>query len=121
MHSNQTLQFNLTHSNDWAVYVFGWDRPLGIDLEHIRPMSNVDDLADQFFSARESALIHSLSGDPKWETFFTIWTCKEAFLKASGSGLTISLDQCDGLDISQAHGRNHRQESRIDLALPGQG
>ena len=93
MPSNKTLQFNLAHSNDWAIYAFGWDQPLGIDLEHIRPMPDVDDLAERFFSARESALIHSLSGDQKWETFFTIWTCKEAFLKASGSGLTIPLDQ----------------------------
>jgi 4'-phosphopantetheinyl transferase len=93
MHSNKTLQFNLAHSNEWAVYVFGWDQPLGIDLEHIRPMPDVDDLAERVFSASESALIHSLFDDQKWETFFTIWTCKEAFLKARGSGLTIPLDQ----------------------------
>ena len=93
VHSNKSLQFNLAHSNDWAVYAFGWDQPLGIDLEHIRPMPDVDDLAERFFSATESALIHSLTDDQKWETFFTIWTCKEAFLKASGSGLTVPLDQ----------------------------
>ena len=93
MHSNKTLQFNLAHSNEWAVYAFGWDQPLGIDLEHIRPMPDVDDLAERFFSATESALIHSLADEQKWETFFTIWTCKEAFLKASGSGLTSPLNQ----------------------------
>lgn len=93
IHSKKTLQFNLAHSNDWVVYVFGWDRPLGIDLEHIRPMPDLDDLAERFFSARESALIHSLSGDQKLDTFFTLWTCKEAFLKAGGSGLAIALDQ----------------------------
>jgi 4'-phosphopantetheinyl transferase len=90
---NKTLQFNLAHSNDWAVYAFGWDMPLGIDLEHVRPMPDVDDLAKRFFSPSESTLIHSLFDDQKWETFFTIWTCKEAFLKASGSGLTLPLDQ----------------------------
>ena len=91
--SNKSLQFNLAHSNDWAVYAFGWDHPLGIDLEHIRPMPDVDELAERFFSASERVLIHSLSGDQKWETFFSIWTCKEAFLKATGSGLTLPLDQ----------------------------
>lgn len=91
--SNKPLQFNLAHSNDWAVYAFGWVHPIGIDLEHIRPMPDVDDLAERFFSASERVLIHSLSGDQKWETFFSIWTCKEAFLKATGSGLTVPLDQ----------------------------
>ena len=89
----KTLQFNLAHSNEWAAYVFGWDRPLGIDLEFVRPMPDVDDLAQRFFSSRESKLIHSLSGDQKWDTFFKIWTCKEAVLKAHGSGLTLPLDQ----------------------------
>ena len=89
----RALQFNLAHSNDWAAYAFGWDRPLGIDLEHIRPVADVDDLVQRFFTARESALIRSLSGDEKWKTFFQIWTCKEALLKAHGSGLTTALDQ----------------------------
>lgn len=95
------LEFNVAHSNDWAAYVFGWERPLGIDLEHVRPLADVDALAQRFFCARESELIHSLSGDEKWETFFKIWTCKEAILKAHGSGLTVPLNHFEismGLD-----------------------
>jgi 4'-phosphopantetheinyl transferase len=90
---NKTLHFNLAHCNEWAAYVFGWERPVGIDLEHIRPVSDVDDLVQRFFSPRESTLIRSLSGEKKWDTFFQIWTCKEAILKAHGSGLTTPLDQ----------------------------
>jgi 4'-phosphopantetheinyl transferase len=92
---NKVLQFNLSHSNDQAVYIFGWDTIVGIDIEHIRPMQDADDFAEQFYSPRERALINSLSGDEKWAAFFKIWTCKEAFLKANGSGLTISLDQIE--------------------------
>lgn len=99
----KTLQFNLAHSNEWAAYIFGWDRPLGIDLEYVRPLPDVDDLAKRFFSPRESKLIHSLSGDQKWDTFFKIWTCKEAILKAHGSGLTLPLDQFEiSLDANGA-------------------
>lgn len=97
---NKLLQFNLSHSNDQALYIFGWDRLVGIDLEHIRPMQDADDFAAQFFSARETALINSLSGDQKWDAFFKFWTCKEAFLKANGSGLTTPLSEVEiALDV----------------------
>lgn len=89
----KTLHFNLAHCNGWAAYVFSWEQPVGIDLEHIRPLPDVDDLVQRFFSQRESTLIRSLSGEKKWDMFFQIWTCKEAILKAHGSGLTTALDQ----------------------------
>lgn len=92
---NRILQFNLSHSNDQAVYIFGWDRSVGIDIEHIRPLQDADDFAEQFYSARERDLITSLSGENKWATFFKIWTCKEAFLKANGKGLTLPLDHAE--------------------------
>lgn len=89
----KTLHFNLAHSHEKAAYAFGWDRPVGIDLEQIRPLPDVDELVQRFFTPGESALIRSLSGNKKWDTFFQIWTCKEAILKAHGSGLTTPLDQ----------------------------
>ena len=92
---NRTLQFNLSHSNDRVVYIFGWDHPLGIDIEHIRPMPDADDFAAHFFSTRESRWVKSLSGKKKWQAFFKLWTCKEAFLKANGSGLTVPLNEVE--------------------------
>lgn len=91
--ADRTLHFNLAHCNAWAAYVFGWDRAVGIDIEHVRPMPDVDDLVQRFFTAGESDLIHSLSGTEKWDTFFQIWTCKEAVLKAHGSGLATPLNE----------------------------
>ena len=91
----QTLQFNLAHSNDRAIFIFGWDRPVGIDIEHVRPLQDADRFAEQFYSARETALINSLPGDDKWNAFYKLWTCKEAFLKAQGSGLTVPLNQVE--------------------------
>ena len=93
--TGQTLQFNLAHSNDRAIFIFGWDRPVGIDIEHVRPLQDADRFAEQFYSARETALINSLPGDDKWNAFYKLWTCKEAFLKAQGSGLTVPLNQVE--------------------------
>ena len=44
------LQFNLSHSGDWALLAFSRDRPLGIDLERHRSVP-VLRLAKRFFSA----------------------------------------------------------------------
>jgi 4'-phosphopantetheinyl transferase len=97
---DKLLQFNLSHSNDQALYIFGWDHSVGIDLEYICPMQDADDFAAQFYSARETALINSLSDDQKWDAFFKLWTCKEAFLKANGSGLSAPLDEVEiSLDV----------------------
>lgn len=99
--THHTLQFNLAHSNGLALYAFCWNRALGIDLEHHRPIEE-DDFAAQVFAASESALISSLTGEQKRRAFFTIWTCKEAFFKASGDGLTKPIDQAEiTLDAGQ--------------------
>ena len=89
----KALEFNVSHSNDLVAYIFHPSSRVGIDLEYIRPMPDMDDFARQFFSPRESAFINSL--DQKQDAFFKIWTCKEAFFKASGEGLTVPLDQVE--------------------------
>ena len=91
----QVLEFNMSHSRDFAIYAFGLDRKIGIDLEHVRPMPDMDDFARQFFSLRENLLINSLSGKQKEDAFFKTWTCKEAFLKANGNGLTVPINKIE--------------------------
>ena len=88
------LCFNLSHSQGLALYAVGRDRSLGIDLEYIRPISDAEQLAKRFFSAQEYAVIRALPPSQKQETFFRYWTCKEAYLKATGDGLA-QLDQIE--------------------------
>jgi len=92
---NKILEFNLSHSKDLAVYGFSWDRQIGIDVEYVQSMSDMDNFAEHFFSHHETAFINSLSGEEKEKAFFKIWTCKEAFLKANGSGLTTPLNEVE--------------------------
>jgi 4'-phosphopantetheinyl transferase len=89
------LEFNLSHSKDRVLYAFNWNRKVGVDIEYRIPMADMDDFAEQFFTPRESAFINSLSGDQKEDAFFKTWTCKEAFLKANGSGLTVPINQVE--------------------------
>jgi 4'-phosphopantetheinyl transferase len=93
--TDKVLQFNLSHSKDLAIYVFTWNRRVGIDLEYVHAMPDINHFAEQFFSPRESEFIDSLPGKQKLGAFFKIWTCKEAFLKANGSGLITPINQAE--------------------------
>lgn len=93
--TGRKLCFNLSHSNGLVLYAVTRDRDLGIDLEHIRPLPEAEQLARRFFSAREYAVISSLPFDQKQEAFFKGWTRKEAYLKASGDGLAQPLERVE--------------------------
>lgn len=121
--NTKNLQFNLSHSKDQAVYAFNWDEPIGVDIEYIQPMKDMDDLASQFFTSGECALIHSLAAYQKQETFFKIWTCKEAYLKANGSGLTVPINQVevsflkDGAALLTSIGGNKEQAAQWHMSI----
>ncbi|RCJ33590.1 4'-phosphopantetheinyl transferase [Nostoc minutum NIES-26] len=88
------LLFNLSHSQGLALCAVNYTRQIGIDLEYIRPMSDVEALAERFFLPREYAVVRSLPVDKKQEVFFRYWTCKEAYLKATGEGIA-QLEQVE--------------------------
>jgi 4'-phosphopantetheinyl transferase len=99
--TDSAIQFNLSHSQGLALYAITRDRQIGVDLEYIRSTSDVEKLAQRFFSPRESAIIHSLPLDQKQIAFFHAWTCKEAYLKATGEGLA-QLEQVEvSLDLEE--------------------
>jgi 4'-phosphopantetheinyl transferase len=93
--TNKALEFNVSHSKDLALYAVNWNRRIGVDIEYLIPMADMNDFAERFFTPRESAWINALSGEQKEEAFFKTWTCKEAFLKANGSGLTVPINQVE--------------------------
>lgn len=79
--------FNLSHSEDCMVCAIARNGCVGIDLEYIRPVANLEDLTQRFFAPQEHAAIHALSEESRLRSFFQHWTCKEALLKATGDGL----------------------------------
>jgi 4'-phosphopantetheinyl transferase len=89
------LKFNLSHSHSLALYVFAIQQEVGIDLEKLRPDFAVAEVAERFFSAHEQEELRALPAELRSEGFFLCWTRKEAYLKARGDGLQISLDSFD--------------------------
>lgn len=86
-----SLQFNLSHSGDLAVYAFSQGRRLGIDVERIRPQLAGEDIARRYFAARELAELQALLPESRANGFFLCWTRKEAYVKAHGAGLSVPL------------------------------
>ena len=85
------LHFNLTHSHDLAVYAFSLNRNTGIDIEAVRPLPDLFDVAALHFSKAEIASLKSLPESKQPQAFFNCWTRKEAYLKAHGGGINDHL------------------------------
>ncbi|MDE5789414.1 MAG: 4'-phosphopantetheinyl transferase superfamily protein [Clostridia bacterium] len=81
------LFFNISHSGEWTVAAFS-DGEVGVDIQQIKPVDAR--LADRFFTAEERQAL-AQSGDSQ-ELFFRLWTVKESYLKALGTGLSRPLN-----------------------------
>lgn len=90
-----TLQFNVSHSDDLALFAFSQARAVGVDVEQRRDGDEWRSIAAHFFSSREQGVLSTLSGETLTRVFFTIWTRKEAYVKARGLGLSLPLDSFD--------------------------
>jgi 4'-phosphopantetheinyl transferase len=87
------LDFNVSHSNGLALLAFTRGRAIGIDLEYVRQDIAHEQVADYFFSQQEIASLKSLPQSLRPVAFFNCWTRKEAFIKATGEGLSRPLNQ----------------------------
>jgi 4'-phosphopantetheinyl transferase len=81
------LAFNLAHSGPMALYAFTRGRPIGVDIEQLRPLPDAEDLAARFLTAAEGAVIRVLPPEQRTLAFHLAWTLCEACAKASGGGL----------------------------------
>ncbi len=91
---SELLRFNLSHSRDRAVYAISAKHPVGIDIEYVHAVA-AGDLVDRFFSPAERAMFHALPAPIQQAAFFHAWTQKEAYLKATGTGLSTPLDRVE--------------------------
>jgi 4'-phosphopantetheinyl transferase len=91
----EPLEFNLSNSEELALLGITRRVELGVDVEHLRPLSDLEALAERFFSVRESQQLLALPAASRVGAFFNCWTRKEAYLKAVGTGITAPLDAFD--------------------------
>jgi 4'-phosphopantetheinyl transferase len=85
------LRFNLSHSHERALVGATWGRDLGVDLEHLREGQDLRGLAERFFSEPERQALRRVPEPEFRREFLRVWTRKEAYLKARGTGLALPL------------------------------
>lgn len=82
------VHFNISHSGNTVAAAVAQNR-IGVDIEHFRKINYR--IAERYFTPVELLYIHTQNEPEKTRSFFEIWTIKESFLKAIGTGLTRSL------------------------------
>ena len=111
-----SLNFNLAHSHDMAIYAFSRNRDVGVDLESIREDLADEKIAERFFSPYEIDALAKLPAELRKQAFFDCWTRKEAYIKARGEGLSMPLNE---FDVSLRPGeaaallRNHKDPAEV--------
>ena len=82
---NCSLRFNVSHSHQFAVIALAQKTDIGVDIEQVRKMNDLPAIAKRVFSEQEL----KLSQDK--DSFFRLWTRKEATIKCTGEGLFANM------------------------------
>ena len=97
------LRFNLTHAPGLVACLVSDSIDAGIDVERTDRIERPLRLAERAFSTREYRELESLPPESLNANFYQLWTLKEAYVKARGSGFTLPLD---GVRFSVRSGRH---------------
>jgi len=100
--ADSRLTFNLAHSGTELLLAVSLGRQVGVDIERERNDLDLLKLAERYFCRRELEALTDATEPERGRRFFRYWTLKEAYLKAEGSGLGISLTAMDASVVPAA-------------------
>ncbi len=91
--ASSNLHFNTSHAGDYAAFAFTRVGEVGVDIECVRDeMPGRDDIVRRYFAPGEQRQWFALPEPARARAFFKLWTRKEAFVKARGTGLFSGLE-----------------------------
>lgn len=85
------LRFNLSHTPGMIALAVHDSDDAGVDVERIGRVDDLVSVAQISFSDSEQAAFMALPVAERAERFYSLWTLKEAYIKARGMGLAIPL------------------------------
>lgn len=103
---HDSLQFNLSHAGGVALLAVSSQHPVGVDVEPARRWSDPAGFARRFLSPVEAARVASLPARVQSVALTRLWTAKEAYVKALGTGLGATAARSftiDGGAVVQTH------------------
>ncbi len=86
------VHFNLAHSANLQLCAIA-QVEVGIDLEQLRPLAQIGGAAPGVLSSQEMSLANLPAVQDRQAALHVLWTCKEAYVKAAGTGLRLDLTE----------------------------
>ncbi|PIE44831.1 MAG: hypothetical protein CSA45_05230 [Gammaproteobacteria bacterium] len=99
---NDTQHFNLSHSGSWVVCAVD-DQPVGVDVERQARRRGIE--FDELFTAEEMDYLKNDKQGSLWQRFYRLWTLKESYLKALGTGMYQSMQSFTVNILDNHHAR----------------
>lgn len=93
------LRFNVSHSHSAALLAFTLNRRVGVDIEYRKKDLDIDGLAPSVLSPEEEGKLEILTLEGRISAFYSYWTCKEAYVKAQGQGISLPLNRIIVKDV----------------------
>jgi 4'-phosphopantetheinyl transferase len=105
--------FNLTHTDGLSACVIALNRNCGIDAENINRRNKLEAVAQRMFAEEELVLLDDKNIK---QHFYHLWTLREAYVKALGTGLAGSSKEfyfdVDKNDLSVV--MHHKNKQDVD-------
>lgn len=86
----ENVHFNLSHSGDLVVCAVG-GKAVGCDIE--KTGQEPEGVADRFFHQKEAAYLQKFQEPERSVMFYRLWTWKESYVKMTGEGLQLPLQE----------------------------
>lgn len=91
--AGRSLRFSVANTDGLVTCAVALDRDIGVDAEVIDSTVETEEIADRFFARAEVSDLRALPPDERPYRFFEFWTLKEAYIKASGLGMSLPLEK----------------------------
>jgi len=100
LYDDSEICFSVSNSHGLGAVAIALNKELGLDIEQVRANKEKHLIAKKEFSKEEYEWFNGQPGSMKEQAFFELWTCKEAYLKGKGLGLSeplnnFAVDLCD--------------------------
>lgn len=114
--NSKNIKFNISHSEDYFLIAITEKYDIGIDIEKIKKIDDFMIIAESVFSDAEYNLLKKTPCNKQLKSFYSIWSQKEALIKASGKGVSFGLAHWSTtLDIEKQNIKIDDQEYMLIL------
>ena len=107
---HRQLTFNHSHSGEWVVLAFTAGQAVGIDIQKRRDNHDMLAIARKMFHSDEVQVLEEAQEEDRLALFHTIWTRKEAVVKAIGSGIYSGTNRFSVLPLEQEGWQSVQQD-----------